>query len=296
MRTIASALLTHIQGSDVNALAICWAVTRQDGIVLRGTEHDRDITIDTGALAGTYLATAGFTASTVKTSDNLSVDNLEVQGALSLSFDIDLTEQDIEAGLLNDAPVSLFIVHFNSPNDGQYELRVGHLGNIRRKHDGSYTAELRGITQRLRQTVVRTYGVLCDADLGDARCGINLASVTVTGTVASVTDNKTFGVTLDQSPQPALGLYSFGVLSWDTGSNAGLGMEVRQDSVGSVLGAFELYEAMPYDVQVGDTFSVTQGCVKTLARCIQFGNVVNFRGYGVYIPGRNKVTQYGQAT
>ena len=53
-------------------------------------------------------------------------------------------------------------------------------------------------------------------------------------------------------------LYNLGVVEWLTGDNAGSQMEI--DDFGS--GEFVLSLAMPYAIQVGDTFRVRKDCNK----------------------------------
>jgi hypothetical protein len=50
-------------------------------------------------------------------------------------------------------------------------LGVGRLGRIVRDGEG-FVAELEGPMAALERVVGRTYGRLCDAVLGDARCGV----------------------------------------------------------------------------------------------------------------------------
>ena len=166
----------------VTSLQVCWVVTRRDGVEIRGTEWDRDLTITTGDYAGTFLARAGITGSDIRSTSDLSVDNLEVIGALaaplttdsssaSSLFLLDVTAADIEAGLLDNAEAVTFLVNSNDPDLFQRVLRAGWLGNSQRTAEGQYKIELRGLTQALSQGIVRTYGVGCDAELGDCRAG-----------------------------------------------------------------------------------------------------------------------------
>ena len=56
---------------------------------------------------------------------------------------------------------------------------------------------------------------------------------------------------------------------------------------------FELFEAMPETVQVGDTFTVTAGCDKSFGTCkTKFSNGDNFRGFP-HIPGRDEIMKRG---
>ncbi len=51
----------------------------------------------------------------------------------------------------------------------------------------------------------------------------------------------------------------------------------------------ELFQPMPFVIQVGDTFSIYAGCDKTLTQCrVKFDNVVNRRAED-YLPSRDKI-------
>ncbi len=289
MRTIPSGVATHLAGR-VTKLAVCWKVVRRDSILILGTEHDKDIVIASGTYEGTYKARAGITGSNVASSSDLAVDNLEVTGTLNpgdLAL-VDLSAPDIEAGLLDNADVTLFVVNWAAPNDGQVVLRTGTIGNISRTSEGQYKTELRGLTQALSQTIVRTYGVTCDAELGDSRCTVNMAAFTFAGTVSAVVDRRNFTATITGSPADAL--ITGGKVTWNTGDNAGYAMEVKAKT-GSDL---NLFLPMPVDIQIGDTFTVKAGCDKSKATCIgTFANLPNFRGHGVFVPGETQILKVG---
>lgn len=278
------ALRTHI-ACDATRLAVCWRIQKTDGTVIRATEHDRDLVIASGSptnfLDGTYQATTGIRGSNVKSAGDLSVDNMEVMGQLHTS---DITAVEIEAGLYDGAQCTVFLCPWDSPSTGQRILRHGTLGNITRTQEGEYRAELRGLAQALQQRIVRAYGSMCDADLGDTRCGITLAALRVTGSVSSLTSTRVFvGVLSPGSPTPAVGYFVGGLLRFTSGANNGIAREVKTD--GSPLGNFAMVEAFPYTIAPGDTFTVDPGCDKSAATCgAKFGNIVNFRGFP-FIPG-----------
>jgi hypothetical protein len=51
----------------------------------------------------------------------------------------------------------------------------------------------------------------------------------------------------------------------------------------------ELFQPMPFDIEVGDTFSIYAGCDKTLTQCsVKFDNVTNRRAED-YLPSRDKL-------
>lgn len=286
-------------------LAVCWRIVKTNGDLVLGTEHDRDIKItttnigmDLGSpafdLSGTYRAASGILASSVKTASDMSVDNMEVNGALQRQpeFYADLSVEDIRAGLFDGAVVTTFRVNWQDPDDFQEILRHGVCGQIDWNSDGTYRAEVRGLTQILQQSIGRTCGDRCDvAEFGDSRCKVNVAALTVTGTVTAVTNRRRFSTSLDLSSSvPGHGYFTLGKLTMTSGENAGFVKQVKNDSVGSVLGEIELWEEFPRDVEIGDTFSLTPGCDRRYETCRDVhNNLINFRGPGIFVPGMDSI-------
>ena len=82
-----------------------------------------------------------------------------------------LSEADITSGLYDGAEVELWRVDWTTPSL-KVRLWRGRIARLRR--DGErFTAELEGPAAVLERVVGRTYGRLCDAVLGDGRCGVN---------------------------------------------------------------------------------------------------------------------------
>lgn len=273
MKSVSANLLAHLAG-EVTTLATLFEITRTDAVVKRFTTHDEDITY--GGFV--YESSASYSASAVQTTGDLSVDNVDLEILIDSAG---ITEADIMAGLYDYAAVEIAQVNYKSLADGQINLRTGRLGEVSVRR-AVFTAELRGLAQHLQQTVGRIYQRRCDADLGDARCTVNLAPHTVTGTVTAVTSRQVFTA----SAVPAL---RGGLCTFTSGNNSGFKMEIKSIS-GSTL---TLNIALPYDVQIGDAFSAYSGCDKRLSVCRDtFGNILNFRGHAVYLPGADQVLRY----
>ena len=165
MKTVPAGLQTHLD-AGVTTLATLWKVTRRDGTVLGFTDHDADLVV--GGV--TYTAATGYTRTAIQSSADFAVDNLDLEGILASGA---VTEADIRAGLYYGAQVIISVCNYADLASGTVELRRGWLGQIRVRQ-GTYVAELRGLTDRLQQTIGRVYGRECDADLGDTRCGVRL--------------------------------------------------------------------------------------------------------------------------
>lgn len=286
MRDIPPNLQAHLDGA-ATTLCWCWRLTRADGRLLGFTDHDRDLSFD-GTL---FQAATGFTASEIKESVGLSVDNLDVTAALSAET---LTEADLAAGLYDDARIEIWRVNWAAP-DERVLMRTGSLGEVRRG-ETAFTAEVRGLAHYLNQDKGRTFQYGCDADLGDQRCGVDLSSSAYrgAGVVASVLAPHRLMVT--GLHDFAEGWFSGGLLAWVSGANAGRKMEVKRHSK-SEAGAvtLELWHAMAEEVAVGDAFNVTAGCDKSFAICkTKFANAINFRGFP-HIPGNGYVMAYAGA-
>lgn len=123
MRSLPSNLTAKLE-SGVTTLARCWRLTRRDGVVLGFTDHDRDITFE----GTTFEAGSGLSASEITASVGLSVDNLEVDGALSSDR---LAEADLAAGVYDDAAIEIFVVDWAAPEDRFLE-RAGSIGEVSR--------------------------------------------------------------------------------------------------------------------------------------------------------------------
>jgi uncharacterized phage protein (TIGR02218 family) len=184
-----------------------------------------------------------------------------------------ITEEDLRAGKYDFAEIRMFLVNYANLGQGILKLRRGWLGEVGIR-DGMYVAELRGMTQRLQMTVGEVYTPDCAADLGDARCGVDLAALEESGAVNAVISATAFTTVLVQ----ATGWYDGGELTWTGGGNAGQTVAVR--SWDSATGTLSLFLPALYPTQAGDAFTIRPGCDKSFATCqAKFDNGVNFRGF-----------------
>lgn len=179
-RTISGSMQTHLD-SEVTSLATCWELTRQDGVILYFTDHDKDLVFN----SNTYLAATGFTRSALEETSDLAVDNMELMGILDSSA---ITEEDIRAGLYDYAAVSSFLVNHEDPDSfSSIKLRTGFVGEATATKDAqTFVADFRGLLQNFSQNVGEVYQEECRADLGDSRCQVVLEPDEVARTTAYV--------------------------------------------------------------------------------------------------------------
>lgn len=228
----------------------------------------------------TYLAATGFTPTAIASTGTLSVDNLDVEGMLDASA---ITEADLLAGKYDFAEIEIFMVNYADLSQGTLKLRRGWLGEVKLEHH-RFVAEVRGLTQKLSQTIGVLYSPSCRAQLGDAKCKVNLAAHTVTGSVTIATSNQVFK---DTARVEAAGLFTSGLITFTSGANNGLSMEVKEFASATITLALP----MPYAITVGAAYSLIKGCDKTLATCkARFNNVANFRGEP-HVPGFDRALE-----
>ena len=282
MRIIPSALQAKLDGG-VTTLARCWLIARNDGVTQGFTDHDEDVVV--GSV--TCRAGSGLTGSEATAKLGMAVDASEMSGALS---DDSLNEDDLAAGRYDAAGVELWLVDWSEPG-----LRVllakGSLGEVRREGTG-FAAEVRGLSQRLAEDSGRLFTATCSADLGDARCTVDLSNAAYhgSGTVLALSAGSAF--TASGLDAFADGWFTAGKLTFTGGANAGLAVEVKRHGNSDGAVSFSLWQAMAQPIQASDTFTVTAGCDKRFATCQdRFNNAVNFRGFP-HIPGNDFVIRY----
>jgi uncharacterized phage protein (TIGR02218 family) len=232
----------------------------------------------------TCRAGTGITGSEATEQLGLAVQGSDISGALA---DDELTEADLAAGRYDAAAIEVFIVDWSEPALNVL-LMKGALGEVRRE-GAAFTAELRSLTHRLAEDSGRLYTATCNADLGDARCTIDLtdAAFRGSGTVATLDGAAIFHASgLGDFDD---GWFTAGKISFTAGANDGLAVEVKTHRVDAGGVSIELWQQMPEPIAAGDTFVVTAGCDKRFATCRdRFDNTVNFRGFP-HIPGNDFV-------
>ncbi|MDR6952705.1 putative phage protein (TIGR02218 family) [Ancylobacter sp. 3268] len=281
MRTLPTEFSAAL-ATGATTLARCWRLTRRDGAVLGLTEHDGDLTVD-GTL---FLAAAGVGGSENPAALGFAAAGGELTGALAAD---QLDERDLAAGLYDGAAVDLLLVDWSNPASF-IRLRRGHLGEVRREN-GVFVAELRALSDALGQVRGRLFTRSCDADLGDARCRVDLAAPGLRGegVVAAVEAAGLFRA--DGLDGFAADRFTQGRLAFTHGANQGFATEVKAHGRAGATVRLELWQRPPEPLAVGDAFTVTAGCDKRLSTCRdRFSNATNFRGMP-HMPGNDAVVR-----
>jgi uncharacterized phage protein (TIGR02218 family) len=281
MRVIPASLQAHLDTGETT-LAWCWRITRRDGSRLGFTDHDRDLVFDGTA----FEAASGFDATEVRETVGLSVDNVDVEGALRSDR---LNAADLEAGLYDNADIEVWRVNW-ADVEQRALIRAGSIGEVRRG-PLAFTAEVRGLAHVLQQEQGRTFQYACDALVGDGRCGVDLnaAAYRGTGAITAIVSDLRFTVSgLDSF---AADWFALGKLTWTSGANDGEAAEVKLHAKAAGVVTLELWQRMSGPLAAGNAFAITAGCDKRIATCrTKFANAVNFRGFP-HMPGNDFVAR-----
>ncbi|MGJ0510425.1 MAG: DUF2163 domain-containing protein [Methylocystis sp.] len=259
----------------------CWRIATNDGRVLGFTDHDRDLSFN----GVTFRANTSLSASEAESSLGLAATTTEAAGALS---DDSLSESDLLNGVYDGASVEIWLVDWTNSDDRTL-LDIASIGEVRRG-EHAFSAELRSNAHFFDQPQGRTFQRGCSADLGDARCKVNLAACSIAGVVVASAGGV---VTVDLANAEPTGFFTGGVLRFSSGSNAGAKFVVKSHRLEAGLrGSIELWTPPAGEIAAGDAVLLTAGCDKTPATCWnKFANIANFRGFP-HMPGNDRVIAY----
>lgn len=272
--------LAVLQSAETTHRARCWRIERTDGFVLAVTDHDEDLVID----SVTYRSAEGLSPSAISQEASAAVANSEASGFLKVGG---ITEEDVYAGLWDGASIEIFEVDYTDLSAGVMLLQRGSLGEFEVGRN-TFKAEMRGLVQRLQKPVGRVVTKGCPWVFGDpSTCRVDLGPLTETGTITSVESQRSFA---DSSRVEPADYFGAGLMTITSGANEGVSVEIYSYEEGQ----FTLHLPLPYEILVGDTYSVVPGCRKRFQEDCRgkWNNINNFGGFP-HLPGTDKVLGLG---
>ena len=273
--------------AGVTTFCRCWRIDPIAGAALGFTDHDADIVLD----GLRFDAASGFSGSSIERTLGLAIDNVTVSGALQSER---IREADVAAGIFDGATVRLWLVDWRDPAQRYLQFK-GEIGEITTGANG-FEAEIRGLSERLNRPVGRRFLQVCDAEVGDARCGFDIETPGFKGAglVVAAISSRLFDVSGVSSF--AEGWFDDGVLTWRSGEMEGRRQRVRTHARRSELARIELVETPLRDASPGDLVEIIAGCDKRSATCRnKFDNLVNFRGFP-HVPGDSWIAAHPTET
>lgn len=164
MRNVPEVLAARIE-SGAAWLCHAWIVTLADDSRLGFTDHDEDLNIEDV----TCRAACGWTAGAAHQELGLDAGLASATGVLDVDGPV---EADIRAGRWDGSRIEAWRLDWTEPG---LRVRIG-VGQVRRMVMAGerLTLELEGPVARLDRVAGRSFSRLCDAALGDGRCGVDL--------------------------------------------------------------------------------------------------------------------------
>lgn len=276
----------------------CWRIERKDGVVLRFTALDRNLTFN----GEEYESCGSLSPSAAESSTSVgSIQNVEAQGIITSDL---ITEADLYGGKYDDAFVDVWIVPWavdalgvvsQSDEESPRRLASGWIGTVTHD-DNQHKAEVLGGGARLsQQAILETYtpscrwkifgGTECTVDIDQFKrdCAVIIATNRAVITADIGAESGSSGVD-DGGVQ-----WENGKAIWRTGRNAGEICEVKTVDFDS--GEVVFWALPPYLPEAGDEFDLFPGCDRLAATCKDvYNNYLNFGGFPD-VPGDDSIRE-----
>lgn len=279
MKTASTELIALLNSATQFIMADLYTITLPSGTVLRYTSADIDITHGAHVYSSRGpLIKRGPTRVVI----GLEVDTLDLTVAADATHMLDGEPFVAGAtkGSLDGASVMLqraFLTDWTAPPVGVVVLFFGRVSDVsgsRTEVKVTVKSDLELLNVKLPRNL---YQASCLHTVYDAGCAVNKMALSVMGSITGTNGTRSW---LQSNRTESASWFDQGVISFQTGSNAGVQRTVKAYSNGQFWFALPL----PKLPQVGDNFTVFPGCDKTQSTCAaKFSNLSRFKAYP-YIP------------
>lgn len=262
--------------SGASTLTLIMRIDPVDAPSFGASLTNKTIEYDDGSDALRYSAYVGMQPASILYSGNLSIDNSDYEGLLP-EYDFPISEEDIQAGVYDDARFTLYLVDYDNLQPATHVvIHYGTLGKMKTQDGLSFWEELRGLSQKLKQTVCARDSLTCRARLGSQPigtgggayeereyCGVDLSGYWESGEVASPGAEPNYSFTtvaplVEESGSSITDYYAPGMVRWTSGRNTGREQEVEGNTANTISLAFRT----PFPILAGDTFEYRRDCNK----------------------------------
>ena len=250
--------------------AMCLRIVPPTGSAILLTDYPTDLVMSNSQR---YVAASGYQFPGYQSGTGTSPAAFDFEGIAGLAG---IDRDTVASGVFDGARCYLFAVDWRSPVDDYEPIVASTLGKITLVDD-TYRIEEMALIDALNQSVGRTYTPNCTKRFGGqefAGCKIDLAPITVTGTLTAVASDMQV---TDSARVEAADWFGYGSIQFTSGANAGLKALEVKSFVGGVISTFEPFYYLP---AIGDAYTMTPGCRRRLQDCRdKWANVPNFGGF-----------------
>lgn len=283
-KSIPAQLLSDIRKGETTLCGLLRIDPVQPGYASYGAALlDIPVVYDDGISELTYQAIIGAQPSTLVFGSDLAIDGGETTSLLP-EYDVPVAEADIVAGAYDFARFTLYKVNYRDLSAGHEIVAHGTLGRFTVNDDGlSFTKELRGLTQRLKQSLTEKWSLGCRATFGSQPGGPDVfpcmypADTLWQPSVVEDVGLENTRTLVTSGLAPPFG-GAPGMLHWLTGANAGRTYEVEEFHDDGGVQTIHLTFNTMFPMQVGDEFEHRDDCPKTPEACKARNNWQWYRG------------------
>jgi uncharacterized phage protein (TIGR02218 family) len=276
--------------NGTKAFATLWIITRIDGTSLRFTDHDRPLRFDDNddGTAETFTPVGALQSSAHERQAGFQESNFDAVGAIT---DDQITDEDLRAGLYNDAQVEEILVDWRAPWAGSFSREKWWIGSV--SYDGEkWRGQLTSLKPWLRRKVGRVFGRTCGWNLGEFNattgfgCHYSLTANREAFVVQSVTIPRLKIVTdLAAAVDPTGELFNNGFVEWIAPAKmVGVRTPVKIQTNGANI-SVEFFLKTPLEV-APTTWAgwLNPGCNKLLPTCVLRGQFpARFGGFNMIV-------------
>lgn len=264
--------------------AWCVRIECTNGTTVRLTVYPYDLKMSNGNI---YETDSGYEQTAYSSGTSMAASAIDMTGFVGVAG---ITRDQISSGIFDNARIYIFKCDFLNPVEDYEPVTAGFFGKTT-VEDDKYTIQGMGLIDALNQSTGKTYTALCSRTFGDAGCGKNLASLSVSGSVSSVISSNTVR---DTSRTEAADYFGAGTIQFTSGANAGLpAIEIKSYAAD---GTITTHEPFYYEPSTGDAFTLVPGCRGRLIDCKdKWNNVINRFAFD-HIPTGSDYSQVGGLT
>src|SRR5690606_4636718 len=128
------------------------------------------------------------------------------------------------------------------------------------REDNAFRAELRSPQAALNRPQGRIYQALCDARLGDARCGVDIEAPAFRAEAVVLAVEDRFRLRVGGVESFAEGWFGFGRARWASGRRSGLGDDIAGHARSGGADIFGFAAPVGDWAAPGDAFTAFAGC------------------------------------
>lgn len=277
-----------------------WRIALQNNTHKRYTDHNQDIDFTEPILAlATFKAAGGFGKSAERSEAGLRNRDQEIAGMISA---VDITVEDLQAGLYDKAELRCYMVDWLYPWNGPLDWNSYFIRKISYSRS-MWRADVVTATHLMVLPIGEIHGRDCETDLFDNRCTLIKADhLRANANISAVTDRGRFRLTsipatfnpsaVERSP---IGddHFKHGEIQVASGLNLGMTLEIKKYTHSTR--EIELQLPAPFNFVVDDKVDLWVGCTRVYDTstglgngCVQFANEINYQG-NLYIPDSDEM-------